>query len=126
MNTANAFTTLSVRGVLVASLASICLTVGVPVAQAADQGPPSVVVNYGDLNLMSAAGVERLYQRIVMAARGVCHDGEERLLKVQAIYRACVKQSIAHAVGAVGSSALSALYAGETEPMVQRSTLAKQ
>jgi len=86
---------------------SVCLIAAV--AGAANAGEPSrsVSVAYGDLNLGSEPGNNRLYNRIVAAAREVCGAGSAdiRDLQVFADERACEAHAIAHAMEQVPSAA---------------------
>ena len=67
-----------------------------------------VKVSYADLDLETDAGATQLYQRLAGAARRVCDDGSEGLRAEQAM-RACQADTLARAVGHVGSAKLAAL-----------------
>ena len=60
---------------------------------------PSRVVQYGDLDLTRAAGMERLERRIDAAARSVCNVGSGRVIGVSeyAQGRACIAEAKAKA-----------------------------
>lgn len=95
----------SFRRVVVA----VALAAGfVTAAQAADL--PQVRVNYGDLNIDSAAGAAVLYQRIRNAAEQVCGTFGVRDLSAEAAAKACRIRAIGEAVAAVHSPALTQVY----------------
>ncbi len=117
------------RPLILTALAAACLAVASPAVQAAEKSPDfkSVkTVQFGDLNLGNPQGVERLYRRIVAAAQQVCDSRQGRSLQAQVQDSICTKQSIAHAVAAVGQPALSALHAGRTGQPNSAVKLAKQ
>ena len=80
-------------------------------AQAADL--PQVHVNYGDLNVNTAAGAAVLYQRIRNAAEQVCGTFGVRDLGAAAAAKACKTRAIGEAVAAVHAPVLSQMYEGE-------------
>jgi len=72
---------------------------------------PDVVVNYGDLDLSTAAGAEKLYMRIEHAAVRVCpHMGAAELDRYVATV-GCQDAVVANAVARVSSPRLAAIYA---------------
>jgi UrcA family protein len=102
-----------------AAFAAACLGLMATVSQAADTAPgiepAKKVVQYGDLNLSNATAVQRLYQRIVSAARQVCDDRSgPRPLEEQVRTRICIAQSVERAVTAVNHPALTMLYDEKT------------
>ena len=103
--------------VLLPSLAAGYLGLCAPVSRAADvvpgYEPTAKMVQYGDLNLATTQGVERLYQRIVGAANQVCDGHGDRSLKNAAHVQMCISESIRHAVVTAGVPQLSALYASK-------------
>lgn len=107
------------RRALVPSLA-VCLCLVVPAAWAADATPRSSVVQFADLNLTHPEGVQRLYQRISWAAELVCRDAAGRRLDEKGRFRVCVRQSIDHAVAAVGDPALAAFHEAKAGPASKR------
>jgi UrcA family protein len=117
MNTIHVLARINVR-VLLAGLASAYLGLGAAISQAADDDLPgerrTSVVQYGDLNLASPQGVQRLYQRIVASANEVCDSGDHRSLQAFAHDRKCKERSVARAVAAVGRPELTALYVAKT------------
>jgi UrcA family protein len=131
MNTTNtsARNDFDARRLVLAALAFACMTVAATAVQAGeksrDSGPVQAV-QFGDLNLASSQGVERLYRRIVAAAQQVCDTRQGRSLQAQALDAICTKQSIAHAVAAVGQPALTALHAAKTGQPGSAVKLAKQ
>jgi UrcA family protein len=62
------------------------------------------VVKFGDLDISTADGAQRLYGRIVTAARSVCRDADAKAV------RDCRARAIAAAVNGVGSPLLSAAH----------------
>ena len=75
----------------------------------------SVRVNYADLDISGAAGVQTLYARIKSAAQKACGPEPAVLdLRDAAGYDACYKQAVAKAVNRVGSDRLQALHAAQS------------
>jgi len=100
----------------VAAISTACLALMATVSQAADNAPgiepAKKVVQYGDLNLSNGAAVQKLYQRIVFAARQVCDDRSgPRPIEEQVRARFCIAQSVERAVASVNRPALTMLYA---------------
>jgi UrcA family protein len=79
-----------------------------------------VTVNYADLDLESAAGVESLYARIRSAARQVCGTAERNDFAAQADLRSCRQSAVDHAVAKVGNAALAARHGGKREARYAR------
>lgn len=74
---------------------------------------PSTTVRYRDLNLNSAEGIARLYERIRVAAADVCRTaaGLQPLNRELTSERdACIGHAVAHAVHVVHNEKLSALH----------------
>jgi UrcA family protein len=119
-----------VRSLVLTTFATACLAVAATAVHAAEQArdsaPMMQTVMYSDLNLANPQGVERLYRRIVAAAQQVCDSRQGRSLQAQAMDSICTKQSIAHAVAAVGQPALSSLHAVKTGQSDGTARLAKQ
>jgi UrcA family protein len=88
-------------------------------AQALASVPPSVKVNYADLNLSTQAGAQTLYNRIAGAARTVCGFPGSTLLD-QSIWKACYRDAISEAVAKVNSPLLTAIQTGHAAPVVAR------
>jgi UrcA family protein len=131
MNTTNtsARNYFDARPLILATLAAACLAVASTAVQAAEKSrdsEPVKAVQFGDLNLASPQGVERLYRRIAAAAQQVCDTRQGRSLTAQALDSICTKQSIARAVVAVGQPALTALHAAKTGQPGSAVKLAKQ
>jgi UrcA family protein len=121
--------TINTRPFILGTLAAACLAVtstGVQAAEKSRDAEPGKAVQYGDLNLASSQGVERLYQRIVAAAQQVCDTRQGRSLQAQALDSICTKQSIARAVAVVGQPSLKALHAAKTGQPDSAIKLAKQ
>jgi UrcA family protein len=74
-----------------------------------------LTVNYADLNLESAAGIESLYARIRSAAKNVCGTAERYELRAKAEMRACRESAVANAVAKIDNAALAARHAGKQE-----------
>lgn len=132
MNTTNtsAKKRIDVRRLVLAALAMACLAATSTAVYAADKSPDSeptkTTVKYGDLNLANPQGVERLYRRIVGAARQVCGGSDGRSLEEKEEFSICRKLSIARAVAAVDQPALTALHAVKTGQPESTTKLAKQ
>jgi len=118
MNFCNLSSRSTFRNALLTTLATAGLAFGAAPCLAADLDPAfaakSQVVAYDDLNLANPKGVQWLYERIASAARAVCDSGNGRSLVSVAYHRACVAETIEHAVNAVGSPQLTAVYLGRT------------
>jgi UrcA family protein len=102
--TQHSFRQVLVRAAIVAGFATA--------AQAADL--PQVHVNYGDLNVNSAAGSAVLYQRIRSAAEHVCPTSDVRGLASVTAAKTCKARAIGEAVAAVHSPALTWVYENKT------------
>src|SRR5450631_2149080 len=131
MNTRNTAirNSFDVRRLVLTTFATACLAVAATAVHAAEQArdsAPMMTVVYSDLNLANPQGVERLYRRIVAAAQQVCDSRQGRSLQAQAMDSICTKQSIAHAVAAVGQPALTSLHAVKTGQSDGTARLAKQ
>jgi len=78
----------------------------------ADTGaaPRSVTVHFEDLNINSAHGAARLYQRIRHAAEDVCggDSGSRLSLALASAYTTCVRTAVGQAVARVNHPMLSA------------------
>jgi UrcA family protein len=73
-----------------------------------------VVVKYGDLDINSAAGAEKLYERIRQAAAQVCPQVSSFDLPRHLASVRCQDALVAHAVSRVASPQLAAVYASRT------------
>jgi UrcA family protein len=71
-----------------------------------------VTVHYGDLNLDTDSGVQRLQRRLVAAAREVCGRPDPRNLRLASDARKCFDQAMVRAVAEVGNTRLAQLNAG--------------
>jgi UrcA family protein len=76
--------------------------------------PLQVKVKYGDLNVSSTAGATTLYNRIRVAAQGVCHPFNNRDFALQKLFAACVHKAMSNAVNEVDQPVLSAIYNAKT------------
>ena len=77
------------------------------VANADSQAPRTLTVQFGDLNLNNAQGVDALYKRIKNAARNVCSELEGRTLSKKRLYAECVDTALSTAIARVDRPALS-------------------
>jgi UrcA family protein len=117
--------------VIQAAAALIAFTCFGKAAQAAQPAQPATVatsvVNFADLNVDAPQGADRLYRRIVAAARHVCGN-EDHLRAVADQVRAemCTERSIEHAVATVNQPALTALLAARTGRTVHAELLANR
>jgi UrcA family protein len=80
------------------------------IARPASYDPRAVEVNYGDLDLTSAADATTLYRRIRAAARDACGRAEIRDARASRYADECVAQAIATAVMRVDRDTLTALH----------------
>ncbi|HEX4388444.1 MAG TPA: UrcA family protein [Steroidobacteraceae bacterium] len=83
---------------------------GVAVADEA-YGVHKVTVHYGDLNLNTEIGAQRLFHRIGGAATYVCGE-EGRRLEEQREWQDCYHEAVDHAVDTVHSPLVSTLNKG--------------
>ena len=117
MSTTTSSTRKNLLRVILPTLAAGYLGLYAPGSRAADAvpgyEPTAKMVQYGDLNLATAQGVERLYQRIVGAANEVCDAHGDRSLENMARFQMCIRESIRSAVAAAGVPQLSTLYASK-------------
>ncbi len=74
-----------------------------------------VVVNYADLNLESAAGIEALYARLRAAARNVCGSADRADIRATSDMKECRESAIAAAVDKIDNAALAAHHSGKAE-----------
>ena len=72
---------------------------------------PRIAVEYGDLDLTSADGVQALHRRLAYAAERVCPRSDGLNLHDKALARECRKQALDRAVREIGSPELAALHA---------------
>jgi UrcA family protein len=72
---------------------------------------PTVVVRYQDLNLASDEGARGLYQRIIVAARLICGNPDNRDLPAMTNTRNCRRDAVTRAVQAVNNPRLAAVHA---------------
>ncbi len=100
---------------LVALVATGLAFVGSTAVAAPQTETHEVTVNYADLNLESAAGIESLYARIRSAAKQVCGTAERHDFGAQADVRACREAAVANAVAKIDNAALAARHAGKPE-----------
>ena len=77
------------------------------VANADPQAPQTLTVQFGDLNLNNAQGVDALFKRIKQAAKSVCNQLEGRTLKEKRLYSDCVETALSTAIARVDRPVLS-------------------
>ena len=77
------------------------------VANADSQAPKTLTVQFGDLNLDNAQGVDALFKRIKNAARNVCSEFEGRTLSNKRLHADCVDTALSTAIARVDRPALS-------------------
>ena len=102
------------HGSMLAALTA-CMAVGLAdVARSATpDGPPSVRVRYGDLNLASEQGARTLHARLAAAARQVCAPNgfETRNLQAYSAQRSCATRAISDAVQQVQATQMASVAA---------------
>lgn len=98
-----------------AALLSTAATAAEP--RAASVQLPSIVVQYGDLNLDSERGVQQLQRRLVAAARQVCGRPDPRKLHLAEVARDCMDAAISRAVSEVGNARLAQINAGRSKSL---------
>ena len=103
----------TVRGFSLSALVALtALAVPSDPAYAGSQDdPPSVTVDYGDLNLANNTGVEALYRRLSIATRVVCEKFDQRPLARRAKWHQCYEGALSAVVLDVNDPRLSALHA---------------
>lgn len=84
----------------IAAAASLVAFGAVPVAAAE---PVSVEIAYGDLDIATPVGAEKLAERIAATVRETCAMKESRLLKAAAAADACRDEMLASAVAQLDS-----------------------
>jgi len=93
----------AIFGVLAAGAASVSTAAG-------DTEFLQTTVKYGDLNVSTSQGAAALYNRIRVAADGVCSRLDHGDISSKMNAAACVHKAIAGAVTSVDQPALSAVY----------------
>ncbi|HYM36056.1 MAG TPA: UrcA family protein [Steroidobacteraceae bacterium] len=74
-------------------------------------GIPQIVVNFGDLDLSRAEGVNQLYGRLTIAAERVCDVFDGKALERHAMFLRCKRAALNNAVSRVALPALTTVYA---------------
>ncbi len=85
-------------------------------AEAVDD-PPTQAVRIDGAELLSGAGIARVYGRLEQAADYVCRSFDSREPERQARYRHCVAEALERAVRDVHDARLSAYYQDKTGTM---------
>jgi UrcA family protein len=111
---------------LVAFVATGLAFVGSAAVAAPQYDTREATVNYADLDLESAAGIESLYARIRSAVKKVCGTADTLDIAAQADLRACRVAAIDKAIAAVGNEALAARHAGKQEARYARADSGKR
>lgn len=84
--------------ILRSAMAGLALVAGVTTVSAQTTEPRTALVTYGDLDLSSPAGVDRLNTRVRSAAKRVCAvDSGVPLSKATGLRNACLKTALADA-----------------------------
>jgi UrcA family protein len=83
------------------------------VAAASSRQVESRVVQFGELNLNSRAGVAILHKRIRNAAESVCGNLNSRVLGLRDAFDQCVAEAVAQGVASVGNPNLSNFHANK-------------
>ncbi len=104
-----------IRNTLTGAIAAVCLGTVLPAS--AEEPPPSITVNFADLNINSPAGAEVLYRRIQKAAKKVCSYDDDAALP--GILRICFEKSVANAVSKVKSAPLHAVHSRKSGAALQ-------
>jgi UrcA family protein len=80
---------------------------------------PDVHVRYADLDITTAAGAEKLYERIQQAAALVCPQADARWLAQYVTVVRCRNTVVAHAVQSLSNPQLTAVYAARAHHAVR-------
>jgi UrcA family protein len=101
----------SLRGFIASAILGV-LAAGVASVSTAAEGTEALqtIVKYGDLNVSTPQGAAALYNRIRVAADGVCWPLDHGDIASKAHVAACVRKAIAGAVTSVDQPALTAVY----------------
>jgi UrcA family protein len=104
-------TSKSLRGFIASAIVGVLAT-GVATVSTAAEGSEflQTTVKYGDLNVSTSQGAAALYNRIRVAADGVCWPLEHGDIWSKMNVAACVHKAIAGAVTSVDQPALTAVY----------------
>jgi UrcA family protein len=98
-----------------AGVTSLMVLAAVTAPMAAAQVSDTAVhVSYGDLDLSTAAGAAKLYDRLQSAAEQVCLQADERELSRYEASLRCEQKLVAEAVNNIHSPQLAAVYAAKT------------
>jgi len=82
---------------------------------AAPPADPAKTVNYSDINLKSAAGVDALYKRLKKAAYEVCQmPTGTRQIRIEQEFKACKADAVDRAVLQINLPTLTALHQSKT------------
>jgi UrcA family protein len=109
-------TQLTKRAVLaVVTAAGMIMSAALAAGPHVNSAVPELEVEYGDLDLTNAEGVQALHRRLKAAAERVCPRDDGRVnVEQKAAARECRKQALDRAVRDIGSAELAALHAATT------------
>jgi UrcA family protein len=98
-----------------AAVTAIACALSAPIVEGARADPGrtetrSIKVRYDDLDLAKEAGIQRLYQRLRLAARQVCGSPDTRRPADVRDWRRCVDQALGTAVTELGNARLTAVH----------------
>ena len=101
--------------VVAAGLASPLTARALTISAPWNDGVPSRVVRFADLNLQSREGVRALYSRIKAAAQEVCEPVYFSRAESNISERRCQQRAIEQAVASVSSTSLTAFHMSMTD-----------
>lgn len=114
MNTLHSLKLASLYVALCAGL-TIALAAGSSHAASPDE-PPSLTVNFSDLDISKPTGARTLYRRIQQAARIVCDVHLAKDPQKAARARACYETAVASAVNQIDRRAVLAVHQAASKP----------
>jgi UrcA family protein len=86
------------------------VAIAAPAAAQVSSEAPHAVINYSDLDLNRASGVDAMILRIRQAAQNACHGFSTRDLAQAAEKKVCIQETMAAAVKQVNAPLVSARY----------------
>jgi UrcA family protein len=101
---------------LLLSAIALAMTGIAPAATRVATDVPSVVVQYGDLDLDTRAGILKLHARLRGAAQNVCSPLDSRVLGLLEQYESCVNAALAQSVADIGNDSLSKFHRYGVKP----------
>ena len=108
----NSINDFAITGVFLAATVFSVSSIAEPTAvtQQGDHIVRSHTVGYQDLNLVSSAGIEALYQRLSNASIRVCGQADTRSAHGMKDYRQCKRNALENAVHQVNDTRLTELH----------------